>query len=635
MQPNHKLNLPIPDTLAVFEKYHWANWTNGQLVVTSEFHLATFYASLDRYRLDPFRPIALLRVPAREGGTKAIPLSWLELGDKVLKSQLPPVCLVQRLLISHGKRPSILRIFYVVREAEGKGSRGYFLSNTKSGMKAVNGQFIVVSDVCEGIEAFSLTNSSLAPMKFLSFQLVSYLQSVFSVRLLDISLDFLKDRHDQLWLLSCQGFHIDTVVHLARQLQTDQLSAVHCRLCVLAYPAREMRKTLPFRLLLMYKEHTRGTLREVMDLSHLRVTSVDFLSHSVSVCDLCYQLILQEYDLLQAEQRLARLLNVPFQPDYSSAVRPYEHPNFLPAQLPQWRVLFFFRDLDRYCAGKVVLAYRFLGGDWKVAFTPKHTDLNIARIHYFFAALEPETLSYLHSLRLSLSLATPSGDLIASGECCPLAFFTSQLQAETAITQSINLLLFHSDELWATLRLEAGLARDAARNIRELPASIQHIGPVYVPEAAFFTCDSLPPAWLEAIAPDFGETSEKSGLTDSSTELEKCYSPIIDLKQLLRPAPKSTQRRSASMRHFRLIVQPVSMRPKSREARPTTRWSESTASTSRVIYHTDSNKLKSPALLSVRPTPSRPVSHFSCTVEPEETSDLRLLVQRFMEKRGK
>jgi len=643
IQPNHKLNLPIPDTLAVFEKYHWANWSDRQLGVTSEFSLSAFYTSLDRYREDKSKPIAILRVPAMEGGTKAIPLSWLELGDKVLKAQLPPVCLVQRLLKSHGKRPAILRLFYVVQEKEGKGSRGYFLSNTKTGMKTANGQFVVVGDVYEGIEAFALTKSSLSPLESISFQLVSYLQSVFPVRLLDISLDFLKDRNDQIWLLGCQGFHIDPAVPLCRELPADhidQLSSVHCKLCLLPYQMCEMRKSVPYRLLLVYKEHTMGTIREVMDLRHLRVISQGFLSHSVSVCDICYQLILQENDLLQTELRLAHLLNVPFHPDYPSAAHSHQHPNFLPAELPQWRVLFFFRDLDRNCAGKVVLAYHFLGANWKIAFTPRQSDLNIARIHYFFAALSPETLNYLHSLRLSITLTTLNGDLIASGDCSPLALFTSQLQPEAALTQSINVLLFHSEELWATLRLEAGLARDTARNIRDLPASIEHIGPVYVPEAAFFTCDSLPPAWLEAFASDSGEIAGKSDIMDSSTELEKCYSPVIDLKSLLRPASKPTPRRSASLSHFRLPVQPVAWtslvtrRPKSK---PAGRWSESTASTSRVLYHTDSvSKLKSPALLSVRPTASLPISRFSCTVtEPEEAVDLRSLVQRFMERRGK
>lgn len=643
--PNHKLNLPIPDTLAVFDKYHWARWANRQLSVTTEFSLPAFYRSLDRYREESSLPAAVLRVPAMEGGTKAIPLSWYEFGDKVMKSQFPPVCLVQRLLKSHGKRPAIQRIFYEVREKEGKASRGYFISNTKSGMKTAHGGSIVVSDVYEGIEAFALTSSSLSPLKLISFQLVSYLQSVFPVRILDISLDFLKDCNDQLWLISCQGFQIDSTVHLSKELQADQLSSVHCKLCLLAYHAQEVRKAVPFRLLLVYREHTKGTSREVMDLSHLRVASQDFLAHSVCVCDLCYQLILQEYELLQTELHLARLLNVPFQPDYPSPSASHQHPNFLPEQLPQWRVLFFFKHLDRdYRAGKVVFAYRFLDSDWKLTFTPRHFEVNIARIHYFFADFTAETLTYLRSLPLYISISTPNGELIAAGECCPLAQFTSPLEPETAITQSINLLLFNSDELWATLNVEAGLARDTARNIKELPANIERIGHLYVPEAAFFTCDCLPPAWVEAFDPDFGEIAGKSDIADSSDELEKCYSPIIDLNQILHPIrKKSKKRRSASTGNFRLFIKPIthiSLSSRHLKAKHTGRWSESTASTSRVLYHTDSaSKLKSPALLSARPTHSlsthsRQVSHFSCP-DLEETADLRLLVQKFIEKRGR
>lgn len=635
--PNHKLNLPIPDTLAVFDKYHWASWSNRQISVTTDFSLPAFYHSLAHYREQSPLLAAVLRVPA-EGGTKSIPLNWHELGDKAMKSQFPPVCLVQRLLKSHGKRPAIQRIFYEVREKEGKASRGYFISNTKSGMKTIYGETIVVSDIYEGIEAFALTSSSLSPLKSISFQLVSYLQSLFPVRILDISLDFLKDCTDQLWLISCQGFQIDPTIPLSREIQGDQLSSVHCKLCLLAYHAQEVRKTVPFRLLLVYREHTKGTGREIMDLSHLRTISQGFLAHSVCVCDLCYQLILQEYELIHTEIHISRLLNVPFHPDYPNSSVSHQHPNFLPPKLPQWRVLFFFKHIDsNYSPGNIVFSYRFLDFDWKITIKSPHFEVNLARMHYFFADSTVEMVNYIRSLQLFVVLSKPNGDIIASGQCSPLGQFSTILSPETAVTQSINLLLFQNDDIWATLKVEIGLARDSHRNIKELPVDIERIGLVYVPEAAFFTCDCLPEAWIEVFDPDLVGNTEKSDILDSGNELEKCYSPIIDLKKVLCPIKrKRNKRRSVSTGDFRLFIKPITYKSPSkyRFKKPDGRWSESTASTSRVLYHTDSNKLKSPALLSARPTHSRAISQFSCP-DMEETADLRVLVQKFMEKRGR
>lgn len=42
--------------------------------------------------------------------------------------------------------------------------------------------------------------------------------------------------------------------------------------------------------------------------------AVDFLSHWVRVCKLCYMLILAEYELIEVETKLAVIMNVPVKP---------------------------------------------------------------------------------------------------------------------------------------------------------------------------------------------------------------------------------------------------------------------------------------------------------------------------------
>lgn len=68
-------------------------------------------------------------------------------------------------------------------------------------------------------------------------------------------------------------------------------------MCLMAFKSFEVQKSLPFKMLLYYKYRTERSGRKALDLSHLRVLSMDFLSYSVRVCNLCYSLLIGEYEL--------------------------------------------------------------------------------------------------------------------------------------------------------------------------------------------------------------------------------------------------------------------------------------------------------------------------------------------------
>jgi hypothetical protein len=134
-------------------------------------------------------------------------------------------------------------------------------------------------------------------------KVVGFLQRAYYAKIEEIVLDFVKDVNGHWWLLGCKGFRLDRSILLARELRLkeretksakeilaekaqrndDRLSAMHCKVCLLPYHTTELQNSLPFKMLMQYKQHTYLSGRGVLDLSHLRVLSVSFLFHTVRI----------------------------------------------------------------------------------------------------------------------------------------------------------------------------------------------------------------------------------------------------------------------------------------------------------------------------------------------------------------
>jgi hypothetical protein len=118
------------------------------------------------------------------------------------------------------------------------------------------------------------------------------------------------------------------------QRNDDRLSAMHCKVCLLPYHTTELQNSLPFKMLMEYKQHTYLSGRPMLDLSHLRVTSVSFLFHTVRICTYCYMLILEEHKLIHMEQRLASMMNIPVNPINVLNKISFMHPSYMPHVMP-------------------------------------------------------------------------------------------------------------------------------------------------------------------------------------------------------------------------------------------------------------------------------------------------------------
>ena len=444
-----------------------------------------------------------------------------------------------------------------------------------------------------------------------------------------------------MWLLSCKGFRIDLAVQHIRELRLneeegkstaeikalhmekldEQLSAIHCKLCLLPYKPFEMQHIIPFKVLLLYKQHTYRSERKLLDLSHLRVNSVDFLSHCVSVCEICYMLLVHEYELIETEMKLAALMNVPVKHPQVMGAFQYEHPNFMPAAMHQWRLMFYFQLLESshpdIVQGPLYLQYSFLGASYLYKMTPKWTSdsqavLNVSRLYYFFAVRDTGVVKFCEDtvVQFRITRTKKWGDVVATGECRPLSLFTTLLPACSSLVQSFDILFFQSDSFISKLRLKLGFACDKQLQVKTLPVTITRFATLYVPEPSFFTSDCLPDSWMEAFQQDYAGI-EESRIVGSSEELDEMYTPVLPKHYIESHEPYQKPRKRPMSRtqsaHTLTPIVPLlpipsfAMVTEAAAKRANHRGSESTSASSRVLYHTESiTKLRSPTLISSR-----------------------------------
>ena len=237
------------------------------------------------------------------------------------------------------------------------------IANTKICLSKYSfGNQILITNYADSFEIFHQKSSAFAALEEQSYKIVQFLQTAYYVKIEEISFDFIQDKTRSWWFLGCKGFRLDKNILLARERRITEkqefppeeldkikqdkkersLCPYHCKLCLLSFKNNELANSIPFKMLMMYKQHTYLTGRSVLDLSHLKCLSPAFLTHTVRTCPTCYMIILQEHELIHAEHSLARQLNIPVKPVNVMAELKYSHPNFMPDRCDQWRVMFFF-----------------------------------------------------------------------------------------------------------------------------------------------------------------------------------------------------------------------------------------------------------------------------------------------------
>lgn len=525
-----EVRLNIPHTLLFSSGFTWLCSEAGILRTRKEFKIADFFACFTQ-PANLQEPVAVLRPTNDRGeGAKVALLSWFELVDLVQKSTFPSYGLVQQTVLCSGKRTATLRLFH--RKAQTCTALSYRHVTLKS---------VISTDVKEEeVEITVLSGHAVAELKAEGDSVVASLERGVGLRISLIVLDMIRDAQGVLWIISCKGMLFDeSSAAPAAEAREAQQCAMHCSLCLLPHQRYEMTHSLPFRLLMLYKRHVALAGRTLLDLSHIRVNSMDFLSHSVSVCPLCYMLVTTEYELILAEEQLAVMLHIP--PDSHSLTEEklVQQPNFMPAVLQRWRVLLYFEELLwEESTGRPYIHYSLFGRTHSYRLEPKrlipsHYALRCARMHYFFATPGAALKAICHSVLLPIRLTKfPAAEpLLCQGEIRPFQSFTFQFGEGEALCESVDVLLFHQDSQRGKLKLWVGLVCDKTVAVRSLPVSVERCGGLYIPEETYKTADLLPEVWMELF--DARKELSRTNIMSSTEEIQTLYSPRMKTKDFL------------------------------------------------------------------------------------------------------
>jgi len=675
-QSEVKVQVRLPRSILIFEDVYEVEPQGLDSLITDHFKMSHFYKQLHKQD-QPIVPVAVRRTPETFTDSKCALLNSPELFEALFKAQLPTVGMFQELLPIASGKPAITRLFYVTSTRIAKASRSYQITSSSQGiLESPMTKHIVCTDSLSHFEVFKQSGLALKRSTANGAHLVAFLESRLRVKFEEIVLDWV-ETGEECWLLGCKGFRLDLQMLSARELRLqaetadpqaaallrkatieERLAPMHCKLCLLPVQTSEMEHVLPFKLLLVYKHHIARRGKSVLDLSHLRVNTVDYLSHWVRICDICHMLVLAEYDLFETEQRIGSLLNVPMRPPEIMGNPVYKYPNFLPGNLLQWRILLQLQEVEWENVGweQLYMHFSLLGQVFTFNSTLKPdpfqpSTLNCARLFTYFSTRDKASIDYMRSLPLHIRLTRLStwSHPVLAGFCRPLGVFSSLVAQESDIVSSLMLPLYKEHEIVGRLRISVGHTCDQPVHIRSLQTNIERMGPLYVPEATFMPGQELPLSWLEALGSC--TAAGKTVILDDYEELERQYQPLLSERQLHSAATSSTKvlhlgvdldplrtpicrvrgspvtSRAVSVRCLslpRAYSRPTSKEPLSRRAS-----NYSTAASSRVLYSTDRyTHLKTPTFLPSRlvTAPQSPAdSSISQEDEGESSSSMQAL----------
>jgi len=551
-----RLAVHIPTSILLSDE-RYLLWTEEGVsgpVVRSEadFRIADILRKFESCRLRTC-PAAVLRMPDGPASClKAVPLHYYEFCDKLIRSQYPSQALVQLFISSQAGRPAVTRLFYPARSRPLSSSLAFIITATDAGLKRPYGKYILLGETLDGFEAYPMAGQALSSYEAAAREVVQFLESAYRVRIDDIVLDFMPDTKGRIWLIGCKGLTVNAAtetVKAIRHRQTtgldseqlrelysaeldDKLTSTHCKLCQLLYSPRELTQVLPYQTLLLFKRHCEKSGRDIPNLSHLKACSVQALVHWVRLCDICYMLVRQEFELVETERRLARALHIPVEQDNFLVQKQVSQPSFMPAKLEQWRVLFYFKGLEvrERTGGQLGVEFELFGrrNGLQLGNTWEQETVGVchaSNLLYFFAASASEALKLCQSTEVTFHIKHSSHSL-CQGQCKPLANFSCHTALLPAVCEPLTLLLFSGTQLWGSLHLVVGLTCDRVMRVKDLPISFTRHMNVYIPEPSYCNSEPLPEAWLEQFTKEY-KGLERTDVVSTSRMVEQMYSPRL------------------------------------------------------------------------------------------------------------
>jgi len=117
-----------------------------------------------------------------------------------------------------------------------------------------------------------------------------------------------------------------------------------CKLCGFRFNRTTEGRSITVHTLLNLKEHLKR--RGININMNFKVQVEEFLSHTVIVCEVCYDLAVAEHHLIEIERKLAIALNIPVKTNQSFVTTKVGSKNNINSSMFMWRVMFYFYYLN-------------------------------------------------------------------------------------------------------------------------------------------------------------------------------------------------------------------------------------------------------------------------------------------------
>ena len=289
-------------------------------------------------------------------------------------------------------------------------------------------------------------------------------------------------------------------------------------MCHLKFLSSEVRKRVTIKSVMLTRNHM--IQRGIHIYDHFNVQSESNLCHNVSICDLCYTLVVEELHLLEAERKFAvfqhinvgaELIKVECQREAEEHHKMLHRPPMITKNMFMWRIMFFFQCIDDVPEGlfeqhmKYHLQYKIFNQTAQVrmhmnkldmqgkgkgrdlmtsalvvfildmistkrAYKHKHIPMDIIKMHFFFTQMHDDPNEFLKNLKLNFRITDSDewNDVRLKGESQIFQPIIHTDQKQTTADYMLRPLTFQQEillfnplkEKKVKLKMVVGIVRD-------------------------------------------------------------------------------------------------------------------------------------------------------------------------------
>lgn len=479
-------------------------------------------------------------------------------------------------------QPTVVRLEYKTGYNPSKGANvAYCLINKKfveksiqSGSKEIIEKYNQLTTLNtkdeHSFDIYIMSGESVSPYEFYANQITLYLQKWYKVLLNTIVCDFMKDERGIIYFLGVKSFtlvkdpnelmNIKPEKSLMKIKDEKNIKKFYktwtCRLCLLPYPKSKITKIVTFKLLFKLKENLKK--RGCQCFEHIN-NNIYNESLSCRVCDLCYELLVTEQELMEIQKTIALCTNINVPNDELITNYNQSPENLVRApqkykKLTQWRILFYFLKFYFFD----YLAFPFKDGtedktglndkkdtktNYKLAITlfnqrliipifteTKHfiskdeVEVNSAKMFYFFSSESSNVKQILKNEEVDFRIILNNKWNEPLALCKTLCFSCyDDGVKEKPITSKIVLNFFSDYIKHFKCQLYLGLKNDGLVTTESLQLFCYKLpNPIYITDLDYYSYHSLPSDWHELFIPPDTHPEE-----DNPNEIDN------EIKQLL------------------------------------------------------------------------------------------------------